>query len=516
MGWNSYNKYNCFPNETIIRQNAQGLVDLGFSDLGYKIVTVDCGWPSPDRDSEGRLQWNEELFPSGPVALGDFIHDLGLQFGLYSGAGYLQCGSTDLPASLGYEDIDAQSFAEWGGDSLKYDNCYATSRTEMVDWQSAEAQSSDRFVKMADALDKANRDIKYFICQWGIGEDVPEWAAPIGNTWRMSNDIFNAWRAIWRITNQMVPHAKHTGPGAFADMDMLIIGLGALSDEEERFHFGFWSLMKSPLMIGGVMDRAQIPSQSLEVMSNKEVIAINQDPLAKAAELVIRYTEEQWDVWAGPLSDGRKALGVANWKNDTQDVEVDLSLIGVASATTRDVWAHADGRISGRQKFQLKPHELRLLVLSDVVEAPTPKEVDYYSIESAALSGGATLVSCQVDQCDPIHKKVGNIGGDASVTFQGVSSPKNGSLLVGVDFINYDYKHTIGDWATNTRNMTISVNQADGKRWAFPMAGDDWFMTGRLLIELDGFVAGSENEVRFTVSTQGQWAPDLVGFGIYA
>ena len=101
MGWNSYNHYNCFPNEEIIKINAKGLVDLGFLDLGYSIVTVDCGWPSRDRDSEGRLQWNETLFPSGPKALGEYIHDLGLEFGLYSGAGYLQCGSEDIPASLG-------------------------------------------------------------------------------------------------------------------------------------------------------------------------------------------------------------------------------------------------------------------------------------------------------------------------------------------------------------------------------------------------------------------------------
>jgi alpha-galactosidase len=269
-------------------------------------------------------------------------------------------------------------------------------------------------------------------------------------------------------------------------------------------------------MIGGVMDRAEIPSASLEVMSNKEVIAINQDSLAKAAELIIRYTEEEWDVWAGPLSAGRKALGVANWKNETQEVEFDLSLIGVSSAKTRDVWAHADGSISGVQKFQRKPHELRLLVLSDIAEAAVPKEANYYSADKAALAGGAKLVTCTSDQCKPVHKKAGNIIDNASVTFNGVSSPIAGSLLVGIDFINYDYKHTIGDWETNTRNMTITVNQADGKRWAFPLAGDDWFMTGRLMIELDGFEAGSDNEVKFTASTPGKWAPDIVGFATYA
>ncbi|KAJ4252399.1 hypothetical protein NW762_010997 [Fusarium torreyae] len=516
MGWNSYNHYNCRPSEDIIKINAKGLVDLGFSDLGYTIVTVDCGWPSRDRDDEGRLQWNSTLFPSGPKALGDYIHDLGLEFGLYSGAGYLQCGSTDIPASLGYEEIDAKSFAEWGGDTLKYDNCYATSKTEMVDADSAEAKSPDRFVKMAAAINETNRDIQYFLCQWGIGEDVPQWAAPLGNSWRMSNDIFNAWRAIWRITNQAVAHSKYNRPGAFADLDMLIIGLNALSHEEERFHFGFWSMMKSPLIIGGVMDAKQIPSDSLEVMSNKEAIAINQDSLGQAAELVIRYTEEEWDVWAGNLSSDRKVLGVANWKNETQSVSVDLSLVGVETASARDVWAHKDVDISGTQKFELAPHELRLLVLSDIQQASLPKSAGYYSASDASLEGSAKLVNCEENECLPVNKKIGSIGKGAKVTFDSVSAPNDGSAYVGLDYINHEYHHTIGDWETNTRNMSISVNGEDSKRWAFPNAGGDWFESGRLTILLDGFVKGANNTVTFATSSSGTWAPDLVGFEVLA
>jgi alpha-galactosidase len=269
-------------------------------------------------------------------------------------------------------------------------------------------------------------------------------------------------------------------------------------------------------MIGGAMNRDEIPLESLEIMSNEEVIAINQDPLAKAAELIIRYTEEEWDVWAGPLSGGRKVLGVANWKNETQVVELDLSLIGVSSAKARDVWTHTDGSISGAQNFELKPHQLRLLVLSDIVETAAPKQANYYAVDTAVLAGGATLTACELNQCAPVQKKVGDIGDDASVTFRGIVSPNTGPLLIGVDFINYDYKHTIGDWESNTRNMTITVNQAGGKRWAFPLAGDNWYMTGRLLIDVDGFVAGDDNEISFKASTQGRWAPDLVGFATYA
>jgi hypothetical protein len=120
MGWNSYNTWSCSPSEDKIKQSAQGLIALGLDKAGYRFVTVDCGWPARDRDAEGKLQWNATLFPSGGKQLGDFIHGLGLNFGLYSGAGYLQCGSEDLPASLGFERLDAESFSEWGGDSLKY------------------------------------------------------------------------------------------------------------------------------------------------------------------------------------------------------------------------------------------------------------------------------------------------------------------------------------------------------------------------------------------------------------
>ncbi|KAM0425897.1 hypothetical protein ACHAPT_008835 [Fusarium lateritium] len=515
MGWNTYNRYHCDISEDIVKSNAKGLVDLGFADLGYTIVAVDCGWMTNERDEENRLQWNTTIFPSGPKALGEYIHDLGLEFGLYSGAGYYQCGSTDLPASLGYEEIDAKSFAEWGGDALKYDNCYSTSKTQMVDVDSEEARSPVRFIKMGAALNDTDRDIKYFLCQWGIGENVPDWAAPLGNTWRMSNDIFGAWRAIWRITNQVVPHAKHTAPGAFADMDMLEIGLGALSFEEERFHFGFWSMMKSPLLIGGVMDAKEIPSESIKTMSNKEVIAINQDSLGKAAELIIRYTEEEWDVWAGNLSSNRKVLGIANWKNESQTVDVDLSLIGVGKAKSRDVWAHSDGSVSDVESFELKPHELRLLILSDIEETSRPKALSYYAADDATLEGSAKLVDCSKSECLPVNKKVGEIGQDAKITFKSVNAPHDGEVLVGIDFTNYDYRHTLWDWESNTRNMTITVNKEKSKRWAFPLAGGDWFESGRLNIVLDGFVKGEDNTVTFAPSSSDTWGPDLVGFEIF-
>ncbi|KAF2702946.1 carbohydrate-binding module family 35 protein [Pleomassaria siparia CBS 279.74] len=514
MGWNSYNSYSCSPSEDKIKTSANGLVALGLDTVGYNFVTVDCGWPSRDRDAEGRLQWNETLFPSGGAAMGEFLHGLGLGFGLYSGAGYLQCGSTDLPASLGFEDVDARRFEEWGGDSLKYDNCYATSSTTMVDSDSAESQSPGRFETMATSLDNLDRDMHYFICQWGIGQNVGSWASKIGNTWRMSNDIYNAWRSIWRITNEVVPYYRHTTIGAFADMDMLIVGLNALSIEEERFHFGMWAMNKSPLIIGAVMDPAKLSPASLAILENKEVIAINQDPLATQARLVQRYTEEEWDIWLGNLSGSRKVLGVANWRNDSRSVEVDLSTIGIGSASARDVWAAAHvGTVSGVQKLDLAGHELKLWILSDMTPTTAPLQSSgYHSIADAILTGSANLTPCATDACLPTHQKASDINSDAHVSFHSVSARSAGKKIISVDYINYDYAFkTAWDWGDNTRNMTIQINNGTAKRWAFPISGGDWWETGSLIVDMDGFVQG-DNHVVFSGARGDTWAPDLVGF----
>ncbi|KAE8822406.1 hypothetical protein PTNB85_10434 [Pyrenophora teres f. teres] len=516
MGWNSYNTWNCQPTEEKIKKSANGLIELGFNKVGYNFVTIDCGWNLRKRDANGALQWNTTRFPSGGKALGDFLHDLGLGFGLYSGAGYLQCGDDDLPASLGYEKIDAESFAGWGGDSLKYDNCYSTSNTTLVDSSSPESQSPARFQRMAEELEAVDRGIRYYVCQWGIGTDVGEWAAKIGNTWRISNDIYGKWRSIWRITNQVVPYFRHTTTGAYADMDMLIVGLNSLSEEEERFHFGMWAINKSPLIMGAALDPSRLKNTSMEIMLNKEIIAINQDSLAKQAQLVRRDTEGEWDIWMGELSESRHVLGIANWRNDSRTVSVDLKSLGIASATARDVWAAKDaGTVSGSQTLHLAGHELRIWVLSNVVAAIAPKAGEYYSAAKATLSGSARVVKCAAGACLPTAYKVGNIlNAGSGVTFANVSAETAGKKLLSVDFINYDYAFTtswgLGD---NIRNMTVAVNGNQAKRWAFPLSGGDWQESLGLHIEVDGFVEGSGNTVEFRGFRNGT-APDLVGFAV--
>lgn len=277
-----------------------------------------------------------------------------------------------------------------------------------------------------------------------------------------------------------------------------------------------WAINKSPLNIGAPTDPELAPTASFEVLRNEEVIAINQDPLGKQARLVRRYTEEEWDIWAGELSGSRTVLGVANWKNDSQSVEFDLSAVNISEARARDVWAAEDvGTISGVQKLELAGHEMRLLVLSDIVASTAlPKSTGYYAAANATLSGSANEVSCGGAECAPAGSKVGNIIGEASVAFEAVAASAEGKKLLGVDFINHEIAlDSAWDYGSNTRNMTVAVNGGTPKRWAFPISGGDWFESDRMLIEIDGFVAGA-NRIVFAASGD-SYAPDLVGVEMF-
>lgn len=277
-------------------------------------------------------------------------------------------------------------------------------------------------------------------------------------------------------------------------------------------------MAKSPLTLG--MPLLSAPASSLAIVSNEEVIAINQDPLAAPATLRRRYTEEEWDVWAGPLSGDRMVLGLANWKGTAQTVSVDLAtVLGVEQAEARDVWAAEDlGVVSGLYEAELGGHELRVLVFSDIVssEAGEPVSTGYHSAQSASLSGSATLEDCPEEECLPSNAKITNLAANAVATFSSVQASSAGTKLVAVDYVNYDVAlGTAWEWGSNTRNLTIAVNGGaeQAKRWAFPLSGGDWYEAGRLLIEVPGFEAGEDNVVVFGGS-QGQATPHLVGFEV--
>lgn len=210
-------------------------------------------------------------------------------------------------------------------------------------------------------------------------------------------------------------------------------------------------------------------------------------------------------------------VAIANWNGQAQSVSVNLAqVIGVQSATARDVWASSDlGTINGHFHTRLQGHQLQLLILSNIEKTNVePSSTGYHDAASATLNG-AQLTQCSgAGECEPAKAKVSNITPSSSVTFSDVQASSAGSKLVGIDFINYDVAlGSAWDWGSNTRNFTISVNDAEAKRWAFPLSGGDWYDTGRLLVDIAGFQEGS-NTVVFSGSNGDQWAPDLVGFEV--
>ena len=291
LGWNSYNHYSCAPNESIIMSNAQAVVDLGLADVGYHYVTTDCGWTLPDRTSNGSLTWNGTTFPHGFPALGEFIHNLGLGFGVYSDGGIQMCmtGSPNQTGSLYHETTDAATFSSWGADLLKYDNCYSDEAHGYPDADyDPETSPRYRYETMQKALNSSDHAIVYQICEWGV--DFPSaWAPALGNSWRITNDIIPAWRTIYRQINQIVPQTSFAGPCQWLDLDMLEVGNNIFTIPEEQTHFSLWAIEKSPLVIGAALNDtvSSINADSLAILMNTAVLGYNQDNLAVAANLTL-------------------------------------------------------------------------------------------------------------------------------------------------------------------------------------------------------------------------------------
>lgn len=236
---------------------------------------------------------------------------------------------------------------------------------------------------MTKALAAQNRAVLFQICEWGI--DFPAlWAPALGHTWRIGNDIIPAWRAIWRTLNQAVPQTSFAGPGQWPDLDMLEVGNDILTIPEEQTHLSLWAILKSPLVIGGALkdDLTSINKDSLAILSNKDVIGFNQDSLGKSAELKRRWSEEGYEVWSGPLSNGRTVAALINWADETRELTLNLPDIGVQFAgRVKDIWAGKSVQnVKTSYTSTVQPHGVMLLELDDTIAAGSYSSNDFASV----------------------------------------------------------------------------------------------------------------------------------------
>jgi alpha-galactosidase len=360
MGWNSWNLFAGRVNDKDIRAAADAMVSSGMKDAGYIYVNIDDTWQG-ERDAQGNIQANSK-FPD-MKALADYVHSKGLKIGIYSGPGAQTCAK--YAGSLGHESQDAKTYAAWGFDYLKYDLCsFRQNMDEQAPNDPAKATQlmKDAYEKMHKALLATGRPIVYSFCQYGW-DAVWEWGPSLGaNLWRTTGDIDPTWDRMTLIGFSQAGLATYAGPGHWNDPDMLEVGNGKLTLEENRLHMSLWALLAAPLLAGN--DLSQMKPETSAILTNREVIAIDQDPLGKQGDRVSAVGPVE--IWAKPLKGGDKAVALFNRDDTPLPVTLKLSDIGFAgSVKARDIWQAKDlGKIQGTYTATVPRHGVVLLRLT--------------------------------------------------------------------------------------------------------------------------------------------------------
>ncbi|GAB2223301.1 hypothetical protein Droror1_Dr00017441 [Drosera rotundifolia] len=351
MGWSS-SGHSCNTNEDLVIQIANTLVFTGLANLGYKYIILDDCWGQPTRNSQHKLVENPSKFPSGMKVLANYVHALGLKLGIRSSAGNSTCSGT-MPGSLGYEQIDANTFASWGVDYLKYDNCFNNGISPRAQYKT-----------MSDALKQTGRPIFYSISEWGDTEPAL-WAREFGNSWRTTNDVFDQWDRMLCVVDMNAVYADYAKPGAWNDPDLLQVGNGGMKYDQYKGQFSLWAISKAPLFIG--CDMLNLNFDILDVLTNAEVIAVNQDPLGIQAKNVRNYGQR--DVWAGPLTQNRTVVVLVNKKKGDMVTTVYWSDIGIPNnkiVFARDLWLHQDlnGIFTGSLTVTVPSQSFRMFIIT--------------------------------------------------------------------------------------------------------------------------------------------------------
>ena len=358
MGWNSWNHFAKEVSDPIVRAQADALVSSGMRDAGYVYVNIDDTWEG-ERDAGGFIHPNSK-FPDMKV-LADYVHSKGLKLGIYSSPGPKTCAKYE--GSYGHEEQDAQTYAEWGIDYLKYDLCsFRDMMKQAASPEAAHKMMIGAYSKMHNALVKTGRPIIYSLCQYG-DDAVWRWGASVGgNLWRTTGDISDKYSRMTEIGFSQAGLAKYAGPGHWNDPDMLEVGNGGMKPDEYRMHMSLWAILASPLLAGN--DLTKITPETISLLTNRDVIAIDQDPAGIQGERV--SAEGPVEVWARSLADGSKAVGLFNRHHLPMDVKVDFRQIGFnGRVKLHDVWSGTDmGTAEGEYHASVPAHGVVLLRVS--------------------------------------------------------------------------------------------------------------------------------------------------------
>lgn len=451
MGWASWNNYRVNISENIIKKQATALVSSGLSAFGYQYVNIDDGYFN-NRYADGRFRLDSIKFPNGMKVVADYIHSKGLKAGFYSEAGANTCGSIwDAQQGgvggglLGHDQQDISLFLkDWGFDYLKVDFCGGLEQ---------KLDEKERYTAIANAIRQTGRtDINYNVCRWQF---PGTWVTKLANSWRISGDINPSWKSILAIIEKNTFLAQYASQGHYNDMDMLEVGRG-LSQEEDQSHFSMWCILSSPLILGN--DLTQLSEQTKNILTNAEVIAVNQDTTGLQAKLV-SDNGKGLQVWAkhlnGKLSNER-AVVLFNASEKPEKMSVSwkqLCLTGKIGL--RDLWKHEDIMVQGDTSFAatVPAHGVVMLkatgtnVLQRIFEAEYAYMNNYGLLEKTVLQPNqANVVKGQAFSGGA---KAMSLGGnpDNWIEFRDVFAPETAN-----------YQLTISYLSAVDRQMWVSVN----------------------------------------------------------
>ncbi|ASU79030.1 alpha-galactosidase [Actinopolyspora erythraea] len=348
MGWNSWNNFGCEVSAKLVRQTAEAMVSSGMKAAGYDYVNIDDCWMAERRGPGGRLVPDPDKFPNGMKTLADHVHSLGLEIGIYATAGTETCAG--YPGSLGHERIDARTFAEWGIDYLKYDNC-----------NNRGIPAEERYRAMAEAIETTGEPIVLSICEWGQNAPWKGWGREVGGQlWRTTGDIRDTWTSWTGILDEQVGLTKYSGPNGWNDPDMLEVGNGNMSTAEYRAHFAMWALLNAPLIAGN--DLRDMDEPTRRILTDEDLIAVNQD-WAGVQGRKIRDDGDQ-EVWAKPMSDGSVAVALFNRARTNTTISVPAERLGLPPAShyrLRDLWHDTESTSTGTVRGAVGAHSAVVL-----------------------------------------------------------------------------------------------------------------------------------------------------------
>ena len=471
MGWSSWNTYGFQINDSLVRTQADAMVNLGFFEKGYKYINIDDGFFG-GRDKDGHLLIHPTRFPNGLRTLVDYIHGKGLKAGIYSDAGRNTCASfwgqpkDTIGIGVGLYGHDAEDMAlyfdELDFDFIKVDYCGADAGNNAEGLDLDEEQRYKEIAAAINGVDK--KDLNWNICRWAF---PGTWVCDIVDSWRTTEDIYLGWESIKSIINQSLYLSAYTTYGHYNDMDMLEVGRG-LTEEEDKTHFGMWCIMSSPLLIG--CDLHDIKGNALELMQNEELIALNQNELGLQAYVV----EKENDCYilvkdVEELYGKKRAVAVYNPSNGTKTVSVNFSMLDLAGEVkARDLFERSDaGTFTGEMSVTVPAHGTRIYTL----EAAERLERTLYEAETAWLSEYQELWNNESRGTAIYSEKAGASGG-ALVGWLGNRASNDLQWRTVQSETGGLYKMTLSFITGESRNIKISVNGGDPI--SASLNGDSW------------------------------------------